>query len=118
MKFCSICDNMYYLKLEENTPNELVYYCRNCGQTDSELDNNVCIISTSDKANNSFDNVVNEFTKLDPTLPRITNISCPNNTCVSHTNPLINEIIYIRYDNINMKFLYLCSNCDFVWKAN
>lgn len=118
MKFCSICNNMYYLKLEQKNPNELLYYCRHCGQTDSISDNNICIIRTSDKIDDSFDNVVNEFTKLDPTLPRITNINCPNNSCVSHTNPSINEIIYIRYDNINMKFLYLCSNCDFIWKAN
>ena len=27
-----------------------------------------------------------------------------------------NEIIYIRYDDTNMKYVYLCCNCDTVWK--
>ena len=28
------------------------------------------------------------------------------------------EIIYIRYDHDNLKYLYLCSTCDTCWKAN
>ena len=27
------------------------------------------------------------------------------------------EIIYIRYDDTNMKYVYLCSTCDIVWKT-
>ena len=26
------------------------------------------------------------------------------------------EIIYLRYDNNNMKYIYLCSECDHTWK--
>lgn len=43
MKFCSNCDNMFYIKIDENDPNSLNYYCRHCGNTDSNLDENVCI---------------------------------------------------------------------------
>ena len=34
MHFCIECGNMYYLKLknmEDNSSNNLVYYCRKCG---------------------------------------------------------------------------------------
>ena len=27
------------------------------------------------------------------------------------------EIIYIRYDDKNMKYVYLCPECDHVWKT-
>ena len=26
------------------------------------------------------------------------------------------EIIFIKYDNLNMKYLYLCSTCQTSWK--
>ena len=26
------------------------------------------------------------------------------------------EVVYIRYDNSNMKYVYLCCKCDFKWK--
>ena len=32
MHFCSSCDNMYYIRIEEKDENKLVYYCRKCGQ--------------------------------------------------------------------------------------
>ena len=28
------------------------------------------------------------------------------------------EIIYLRYDDINMKYIYLCVHCDTVWKTD
>ena len=53
---------------------------------------------------------INEYTKLDPTLPRVSNIKCPNDNCEDET-----EVIYVRYDDINMKFVYICSECDTIW---
>jgi hypothetical protein len=28
------------------------------------------------------------------------------------------EVIYIKYDSINMKYLYICANCGTSWKKN
>jgi rubrerythrin len=28
------------------------------------------------------------------------------------------EVIYIRYDDINMKYVYLCVHCDTTWKTD
>ena len=70
----------------------------------------------------NFNHVINNYTKLDPTLPRMKNIKCPNAECSSnkkdeekYTYP---EVIYMRYDDSNMKYAYICSHCDFVWKTN
>jgi aspartate carbamoyltransferase regulatory subunit len=112
---------MFYIRIDEQNPNNLNYYCRQCGNSEANLENNLCIIDTNMKeTETSFDYIVNEFTKLDPTLPRINNILCPNDDCVTNTHEGSNkrEIIYIRYNNVDMKYLYLCSTCDNIWKSN
>jgi len=120
MHFCSKCSNMYYIRINSDDPNKLVYYCRNCGNEDKSLAiENVCVSKTQIKKDEqSFTYIINKFTKLDPTLPRINNILCPNPDCSTNTNDESREIIYIRYDDVNMKYIYLCSTCDTVWKTN
>ena len=126
MKFCKDCENMLYIRLLKEDSNKLIYYCRNCGTTDDEINkDNVCVsntdINTKEKA---YLNDINEFTKLDPTLPRTQNIKCPNQSCPSNqksddsniTNK--NEVIYLRYDDVNLNYIYICTQCDTIWKTN
>ena len=122
MHFCEKCQNMFYIKLENEDCNKIIYYCKNCGNSnDNLLDNKKCILKESfGKISNNFDNVVNKYTKLDITLPRINYVKCPNEKCDSNSSDFDNsnrEIIYIRYDDINMKYLYLCSHCEFKWNT-
>jgi hypothetical protein len=84
----------------------------------------------------SFSQVVNKYTKLDPTLPRIKTIRCPNDDCISNkkrsgssqasssaddgsssSKNQENEVIYVRYDDTNLKYIYLCTKCDKVWNT-
>jgi len=120
MHFCSVCNNMYYLRIDEKNPNKLDYYCRNCGHEDKLLaHDNMCISKTFIKKNDqSFNHIINEYTKLDPTLPRVNSILCPNPECETNTNKVKREIIYIRYDDTNMKYVYLCSECSTIWQTN
>jgi DNA-directed RNA polymerase subunit M/transcription elongation factor TFIIS len=113
---------MYYVRLKglkEN--NNLIYYCRKCGNEDTNISQDNVIISNTNlkKQEQNFEHIVNEYTKLDPTLPRINNIDCVNKECISNTDDNMEpEIIFMRYDNINMKYLYLCTYCDKVWDFN
>ena len=120
MHFCSVCNNMYYLRIDEENPNKLDYYCRNCGHEDKLLAHeNMCISKTFIKKNDqSFNHIINEYTKLDPTLPRVNTILCPNPECETNVNKVKREIIYIRYDDTNMKYVYLCSECSTIWQTN
>lgn len=113
MNFCKKCDFMYYIKL--NDDNELKYYCRNCGHEDTELAVNELKISAYEK-HNSTQTHVNPWLKYDPTLPHTSLIKCPNEKCKSNEKDNVSDIIYIRYDDTNMKYMYLCTNCDFNWK--
>lgn len=120
MHFCSNCQNMYYIRINESDPNKLDYYCRNCGNEDKMLaSENVCVSKIQiKKTSQSFNHIINKYTKLDPTLPRINTILCPNADCLTNTKSKEREIIYVRYDDINMKYIYLCSTCDTVWQTN
>ena len=119
MHFCSKCQNMYYISIDSNNANKLVYYCRHCGNVDESISvDNVTVSKIQlKKSEQEFSHIINKYTKLDPTLPRVNNILCPNANCKTNTEDAPKEIIYIRYDDTNMKYVYLCSNCDTVWKT-
>ena len=118
MKFCTKCDNMYYVSINTNNADQLTYYCRFCGHKDDQMaEEGVCVLKTVFKKNEQqFGHIVNRFTKLDPTLPRIKTLKCPNGECTSAKKTEFPEVIYIRYDDENMKFLYICTECDTTWK--
>jgi len=113
--FCSKCDNMLYIKIDETNSTQIEYFCRFCGNVEKPPTQNMVltVMTTSvENRNFNFSHIVNEYTKFDPTLPRITNMACPNKECPEKDHK---EIIYIRYDDKNLKYLYLCTECDFVW---
>jgi DNA-directed RNA polymerase subunit M/transcription elongation factor TFIIS len=128
MKFCEVCDNMYYIGINEKDGNTLTYYCRNCGHKDQTLaSENICILNTQLKhKEQKFNHIINEYTKLDPTIPRIYNMKCPNQACkTNHMSGSTSEdlskkteVLYIRYDDANMKYLYMCTTCDTTWKTD
>ena len=138
MHFCKKCENMLYIRLVDEEGDSLVYYCRNCGETDEAITKeNICVLKTDivikEKA---YLHEINEYTKLDPTLPRTNNIRCPNQSCPSNfqanegddkqgedkegegEEKEKNEVIYLRYDDANMKYIYMCTLCDKIWKTN
>jgi DNA-directed RNA polymerase subunit M/transcription elongation factor TFIIS len=128
MHFCTECQNMYYTRLGGENLNKLIYYCRKCGHENDSLSldpKNICVSKTHLKtSSSSYHHMVNEFTKLDPTLPHINNIPCPNTSCTSNVETeegvekVKNDIIYLRYDDANLKYVYICSNCNIVWKSS
>ena len=127
MHFCNKCENMLYIRLLGEESDSLVYYCRNCGETDATITKeNICVLQTDivlkEKA---YLHEINEYTKLDPTLPRTNNIKCPNQSCPSNQSTsegdeerAKNDVIYLRYDDVNMKYIYICTICDKIWKTS
>jgi DNA-directed RNA polymerase subunit M/transcription elongation factor TFIIS len=110
---------MYYISIDPNDSNKLVYYCRNCGNKDDMLSvENVTVSKVQlKKSEQEFSHIINKYTKLDPTLPRVNKMLCPNSDCSTNKDDKHREIIYIRYDDRNMKYVYLCSTCNTVWKT-
>lgn len=123
MKFCKVCDNMLYFKIEnveDEENNELSYYCRKCGYIENI--NNVELIKdvTYEKKQNKVINI-NKNIKYDPTIPHIRNMNCPNIDCKSKKNKedvdyKEQDIIYYRYNDEDIKYIYMCVVCDTTWK--
>jgi DNA-directed RNA polymerase subunit M/transcription elongation factor TFIIS len=112
---------MYYIKITEDDENKLTYYCRNCGYVDeSETSTeNTCIIDTDFTKNTAnYSHIINKYTKYDPTLPKITNLKCANADCETNVKNIPSDIIYIRVDDDNLKYVYLCTVCDNSWKTD
>lgn len=135
MKFCTKCDNMYYITIDDKNNDQLIYYCRFCGHKDEQLtEEGVVVLKTQYKKNEQkFNHMVNQYTKLDPTLPRIYSMKCPNHECKTNSGSNTSsaaggggetnahgacEVIYLRYDDENMKYLYICTTCDTSWKTD
>lgn len=134
MKFCSECQNMYYIKINSEDGNSLIYYCRFCGHEDNEPAENGVVVLRTDykKSEQQFSHMINRYIKYDNTLPRITNMKCPNENCdkrsdersgersgtTSGTTSAEPSVIYLRYDEDNMKYLYICENCNTTWKTD
>uniref|UniRef100_A0A6C0C4V2 DNA-directed RNA polymerase M/15kDa subunit domain-containing protein n=1 Tax=viral metagenome TaxID=1070528 RepID=A0A6C0C4V2_9ZZZZ len=123
---------MYYIRLDGEDSNSLIYYCRKCGHEDDTLiatSDNICVSKTTvKKKEGGVKHLVNEYTKLDPTLPRVSNIPCPNTACPSNRDndgekkenddkEMQHEVIYLRYNDAQLKFVYICNLCDTVWKS-
>lgn len=121
MQFCPQCNNMFYLHINEKDES-IFHFCRNCGTVDY---NNVSTIYDYDTSQvNKFKhiNIINKYTKFDPSLPVINTITCPNDSCISNTSSPGERpephIKFIKYDDENVKFLYICYHCDKTWTNN
>jgi len=117
MEFCKKCDNMYYMK--KNEDRNLIYYCKNCNYEDTKMieTKNMKIFEYSKEDRTGSVNI-NEYTKCDPTLPHVKTIKCPNSDCNSNKKEDVEQdVIYIRVDDKQMKYIYLCYHCDSSWKS-
>jgi DNA-directed RNA polymerase subunit M/transcription elongation factor TFIIS len=128
MNFCTQCGNMYYIKIKNEGDNSLIYYCRKCGFEDNSISQDgtsLCVSKThisGEGGSKNYSQVINKYTKLDPTLPRINTVKCPNVKCATNNNEgkdddKKHEVIYLRYDDIKLKYIYLCPTCDHIWKT-
>ena len=206
MKFCSECESQLYIKnSEDELGNEfLIYYCQKCNTESTEKVDSLVHSQTYNTNFNSHKYIKNEYTMYDNTLPRVSNIKCVNEKCISNDtrklfivtdinedkiieddqeesskfnkiaelfddilqtfevrpnitfeysnfikshqilviveadspsdynmlceyisdnpykinykiSPIQNEIIYIKTNNENLKFMYICSNCKSSW---
>ena len=117
--FCKVC--RYYLYLEEIADEkqeiELRQICRNCGYQAIMKGGLILEIDLKEKTSEGYKILMNEFTKEDPTLPHVNTIGCPNESCESNTTEKEKDVIYLKYDAINMKYLYICNVCGAKWRS-
>ena len=113
--FCPTC--RYYLYLDQDNKT-LRRICRNCGYQEEDKKGGLILeIDLKQKTSEGYKILMNEFTKQDPTLPHVNTIKCPSDGCKSNAGSADRDVIYLKYDAVNMKFLYICNVCDTQWKS-
>jgi DNA-directed RNA polymerase subunit M/transcription elongation factor TFIIS len=116
MKFCGKCSNMFYTQVAEDGAG-IVYYCRQCGNSDTDVDADDMCLATAGGGNGKDFHRINRFTKFDPTLPRTNKMKCPHPDCGQDKDTPSN-IIYIKHNDVEMKFVYMCCVCDTHWTTD
>jgi hypothetical protein len=113
---------MLYLQLSEEHPDQLFLFCHHCHlQTPTSSTESMVVSRVHLRpSKQSFGHLINDLTKYDPTLPRVSTLECPSPHCPTHhaTAAPSREVVFIRYDSVRMKYVNLCCRCDHVWKAD
>jgi DNA-directed RNA polymerase subunit RPC12/RpoP len=123
---------MFYIKLKKGLCGDsgdptqqttLTYYCRRCQTEDDNIQETQTVFTNHDlnHEEKTFSHLVNDFIVYDPTFPRIKTVACPNPECPTASDAALaakNEIVYLRYDDVRLKYLYICSTCKFKWKTD
>jgi DNA-directed RNA polymerase subunit M/transcription elongation factor TFIIS len=123
LRFCPKCK--YLLSLKADAPVSL--NCPNCGFTERfepKTAEEALILETQFRSGSSAGGAasgisINAYTLMDPTLPHVTTIPCPNATCASAADATRRDVIYIKTDPRNMKFQYVCAvaGCGATWTS-
>jgi DNA-directed RNA polymerase subunit M/transcription elongation factor TFIIS len=136
MKFCPRCSYFLYLNAfsdgagagagaaAEEGP-QTMYQCRNCGfneKLEPKTKDEALILETTFRTGSSASGAasgitINSYTLMDPTLPHVNTLRCPNGSCPSRTDESLRDVIYIKTDPVNLKFQYICTVCKQQWSS-
>jgi hypothetical protein len=106
---------------EVGAPLRLTYTCKHCGATEEAEDGaseEAATVLRTDYTDDqtAYKQYVSPFIAHDPTLPRVDYIKCPNAACPK-PEAAPNEVIYVKYDPVHLKYLYHCTHCRSFWKT-
>ena len=115
--FCEKCSNYMYLQVDGESQT-LFRLCRNCGfKSESSQGGLVTEMVVQQRSAEGF-NMINEFTLRDPRLPHIHKImKCINGQCPTNIGNEDSDIVYIKYDLVNLRYIYMCYSCETVWRS-
>lgn len=118
MEFCEICNNLLYLRSEQD--NTLEKYCRRCNFVKKESGSGKKAFKVASTMYSEDDLLYlqfkNKYLRYDPTLPRVQDqaLQCPNKECNGDREKP--QILYIKYHPVHMKYLYCCDHCGWTWR--
>ena len=119
MEFCDFCSNMLYIRDEETNRYQVQYYCKNCGfnKPISEERKTIPVIRNMYTNENNHARYLNPDLVHDPTIPHVDNIPCPNEACTRAADQTP-DVIFMKYDVNQIKFVYMCVHCKTFWRLN
>jgi len=118
MKFCPTCRNMLYSideDVSESGEKFAVLSCRKCEYKEELTRSNPVVYEHLLREDKSDRLSLNPYLKFDPTLPRFTEIVCPNKECPSKDGAKP-DVVGVKLDARELIWMYQCANCDTTWK--
>ena len=117
IRFCTVCNNYLYLHVDE-VSGDLQRSCRNCGFKDDTEQGGLVSEMRIEQLSAEGYNLINEFTLLDPRLPHLRGtMKCVNTGCQSNKAGGESDIVYIKYDSDNLRYIYICTFCKTNWRS-
>ena len=118
LRYCPVCENYLYMQVDAESQ-ELHRVCRKCGFKEEDAKGGLVMeMMIQQKSSEGYKILLNEFTRKDPRLPHIRkNITCPNTGCDSNKGGKEPDVIYIKYDVVNLMYLYICDICGEQWHS-
>jgi len=111
-QICETCKNYQFLT---EVDGKIAHRCEFC-QKVTTMEENALVFEVVYKTNTNYESKLNPYLKYDPTLPRYTNLKCPNKDCSSHKkNGPMNECVAQLVEPAAQKFLYQCVHCSSSW---
>ena len=126
MKYCKVDGMMLQITPSEKTGDTTVLLkCAACGYqeimnptSDKEALVLKTVFNSGSSASGASSGVsINEYTLMDPTLPHMKELRCPNESCESRKDVSKQDVIYIKTDPTNMKYQYICTVCKTQWSS-
>lgn len=118
MEFCEVCDNLLYLRAEDDDTT-LMKYCKHCNfSKKADTGRSIKVSQTLYSEDQLlYDQFQNKYLRNDRTLPRMHDpaLSCPSPECTKPKDKP-SQIIYIKYQSTNMRYMYCCDYCGHVFK--
>ena len=108
MKFCEKCNNFLY-SIEERD-SKAYLKCRSCPYEEEVTKSNPVVYEHDLQQDTSIQYSINPYLKYDPTLPRFTNMICPNDNCTTRGSE--SDVVGIKLDAVNVSWMYQCAVCN------
>ena len=115
MDYYKTCPTCRYNMKAVVSDDKLHRVCDTCGYEEEDKGGLINETYIKEKSSESYKILHNEFTRQDSTLPYLTDLNCPNAQCPSNKGSARKKVIYQKYDSINLKFIYICDNCEKTW---
>uniref|UniRef100_A0A6C0CUY1 DNA-directed RNA polymerase II subunit RPB9-like zinc ribbon domain-containing protein n=1 Tax=viral metagenome TaxID=1070528 RepID=A0A6C0CUY1_9ZZZZ len=120
MKFCPACRNMLYAvdeKANDDGDKFAVLSCRKCDYTEPLSRDSPVVYEHILQEDKSERLALNPYLKFDPTLPRFSEIVCPEKDCPSKRGKK-NDVVGVKLDAKDLVWMYQCVLCDTTWKQS
>jgi DNA-directed RNA polymerase subunit M/transcription elongation factor TFIIS len=116
--FCTECHNLTTLAIREEDQ-ALIHHCKACERSEIFESSDRCIYTMTFQGRDMKHTLnQNKYLTHDITLPKIKgnpNLHCLNPDCASQGANETSSITYIKYDEDQMTYLYVCDACGQSW---